>query len=181
MSRIGQQPIEIPGGVQVEVKGQHVKVKGPKGELERDIPAPITPEVEGNQLVVKRPSDLPQHKALHGLSRSLLANMVEGVTKGFTKALELHGKEFRAEVKGKNLVLNLGFSHDVVIEPPEGISFEVQGQNPIIIRVRGIDKELVGQVTATIRDWKKPEPYKGKGLRYVGEQVRRKAGKAGVA
>ena len=173
-------PIEVPKAVKVDINGQHLKVKGPKGELELDIPAPIVPKLEGSTLTVERPDDTPKIKALHGLSRALLNNMVEGVTKGFRKTMELHGKEFRAEMRGKDLVLNLGFSHEVVVEPPEGISFEVQGQNPALLHVNGYDKEMVGRVAAIIRDYKKPEPYKGKGIRYVGEYVRRKAGKAGA-
>ncbi len=180
MSRIGQMPIEIPGGVQVTIEGQHIAVKGPKGQLERVVPEPIQVVQEGSVLTLVRPDDEQNSKALHGLSRTLVANLVAGVTTGFRKSLELHGKEFRAEVRGSSLVMDLGFSHEVVYEPASNCSFEVQGQNPILIHINGIDREVVGQTAATIRARKKPEPYKGKGLRYQGEVVRRKAGKAGA-
>ena len=177
MSRIGNKPIEIPSGVEVQINGQSVTVKGPKGSLSMDIAAPITAKVEGNVLTCERPNDSKSVKALHGLSRSLVANMVEGVSKGFEKNLELQGVGYRAQLQGQALGLSLGFSHPVTVEPPEGISFEVD-KKQTLITVRGIDKQVVGQVAANVRAWRPVEPYKGKGVRYQGERVIRKAGKS---
>ena len=178
MSRIGKSPIPVPSGVDVSIAGQHVTVRGPKGTLERDIPGVITVRQDGEDLVVERPDDERRNRAMHGLVRSLVNNMVQGVTQGFTKELEIVGVGYRATAKGPGGVeLALGFSHPVNVTAPDGITFEVPAPNRIV--VSGIDKEAVGQVAADIRAWRKPEPYKGKGVRYVGEHVRRKAGKAG--
>jgi len=177
MSRIGKAPIPIPSGVDVNVAGNEVTVKGPKGTLERRLPADITVRQDGAQLLVERPDDEREHRALHGLTRSLVNNMVVGVTDGFSKDLEIVGVGYRATAQGPNrLELALGFSHPVTINAPEGVTFEVP--QPTRITVRGIDKEIVGQVAANIRKVRKPEPYKGKGVRYAGEVVQRKAGKA---
>ena len=177
MSRIGRQPIALPKNVEITLgDGNHVSVKGPKGQLERDFPRTITLTREDEQIVVTRPNDEGKQRALHGLSRSLLNNMVVGVTDGFTRTLEVQGVGYRAQLQGTSLQLALGFSHPVMVAPPEGITFTVEG--PRII-VSGIDKEQVGQVAANIRKLRPPEPYKGKGIRYQGERVRRKAGKAG--
>jgi large subunit ribosomal protein L6 len=170
-------PITIPAGVEVTVDGQHVLVKGPLGTLERDVHPEMTLVQEDGVLRVERPSDAPRHRALHGLTRSLVANMVTGVTSGFTKVLEISGVGYRAQLQGETLVLALGFSHPVEVAPPPGISFAVE--TPTRLTVSGPDRELVGQVAAAIRARRKPEPYKGKGIRYAGEQIRRKAGKAG--
>ena len=177
MSRIGKQPITIPSGVEVTIDGSHVTVKGPKGTLEHELPADITIAREGDDLVVTRPDDERAHRALHGLSRSLVANMVTGVSEGFTRELDIVGVGYRATPKGSSLELALGFSPPVKVDAPDGISFECPTPTQII--VSGIDKELVGQVAANIRKIRKPEPYKGKGVRYAGENVRRKAGKSG--
>jgi large subunit ribosomal protein L6 len=178
MSRIGKAPITVPAGVEVSVRGRIISVKGPKGALERQIPGDITVDADGDTLTVDRPNDENKTKAMHGLTRSLVNNMVIGVTDGFKKELEIHGVGYRAETKGPNaLRLNLGFSHPVDVAAPEGITFDVPQQTQII--VNGIDKEIVGQVAANIRSIRKPEPYKGKGVRYAGERVLRKAGKAG--
>ncbi len=179
MSRIGKLPVPIAKNVQVDIDGSTVKVKGPKGELVREFPSGIAFAREGEMIVVSRPDDEKQSKALHGLSRSLLANMVAGVADGFTRTLELQGVGYRATQAGANVTLAVGFSHPVEITPPAGIQLEVEGTTKL--HVRGIDKELVGQVAANIRKVRKPEPYKGKGIRYLGERVRRKAGKAGKA
>ncbi len=177
MSRIGRAPIPVPSGVTVAVDGDAVTVTGPQGTLARRVPAAITVAQEGDQLVVTRPDDERQHRALHGLTRSLVANMVTGVTQGFHKDLEIVGVGYRATAQGPQaLELALGFSHPVRVQAPEGVSFEVPAPNRIT--VRGIDKEVVGQVAADIRKIRKPEPYKGKGVRYAGERVLRKAGKA---
>ena len=177
MSRIGNAPIEIPSGVEVSVAGQDVTVKGSKGELSMTLPGDITAELDDNKLQVNRPGDDGDHKAMHGLARSLVQNMVIGVSEGFSKKLEIVGVGYRAQAKGSNaLELQLGFSHPVNIQAPEGIEFEVPQQTEII--VKGIDKQLVGQVAADIRKWRKPEPYKGKGIKYEGERIIRKAGKA---
>jgi len=177
MSRIGKSPIPVPSGVEVTLAGQHVTVKGPQGTLERDIPGEITVRQEDSTLLVERPDDERHNRALHGLVRSLVNNMVVGVTAGFTKELEIVGVGYRATAQGPNKIeLALGFSHPVVVDAPAGISFEVS--QPTRISVKGIDKELVGQVAADIRKIRKPEPYKGKGVRYAGEYVQRKAGKA---
>jgi large subunit ribosomal protein L6 len=177
MSRIGRSPIPIPSGVDVSVADRHVTVSGPRGSLERDLPGQITARQEDATLLVERPDDERANRALHGLTRSLLNNMVLGVTNGFTKDLEIVGVGYRAIAKGPGqLELALGFSHPVVVDAPAGITFEVPA--PTRISVKGIDKELVGQVAANIRKIRKPEPYKGKGVRYAGERVLRKAGKA---
>ena len=178
MSRVGRAPITIPGGVQVDVDGPQVVVKGPKGELKRSIRPEMRLVKEGTTLRVERPSDEPHVRALHGLTRALLNNMVLGVSQGFERTLQVEGVGYRAELSGKDLVLNVGYSHPVKIPPPEGISFQVE-ERTRLIRVLGADKEQVGQVAADIRKVRPPEPYKGKGIRYSGEYVRRKAGKAG--
>jgi large subunit ribosomal protein L6 len=178
MSRIGRKPIPIPAGVEVSFNGTHVTVKGPKGTLERDLVPDITITREGDELLVTRPTDQREHRALHGLTRSLVSNMVVGVSEGFAKDLEIVGVGYRATAQGPNkLELSLGFSHPVHVDAPEGITFEVPA--PTRITVRGSNKELVGQVAANIRKIRKPEPYKGKGVRYAGERILRKAGKAG--
>ena len=178
MSRIGRLPISVPNGVALTIDGQTVTVKGPKGTLSRELPGAITVRREDSQLLVERPNDERQSRSLHGLSRALVSNMVVGVTQGFAKELEIVGVGYRAELKGPSaLRLNLGFSHPVDVAAPEGVTFEVPVQTRVIIK--GIDKELVGQVAANIRSIRKPEPYKGKGVRYLGERVQRKAGKAG--
>ena len=177
MSRIGKAPITIPSGVEVSIAGRTVSVKGPKGQLSREIPGEIIVRKEENTILVERPNDERQNRSLHGLSRTLVNNMVVGVTDGFAKELEIVGVGYRAEAQGQNLRLALGFSHPVIVPAPEGISFEVPAQTRVI--VKGIDKELVGQVAADIRSIRKPEPYKGKGVRYLGEKILRKAGKTG--
>ena len=178
MSRIGKQPITVPSGVDVTIADRHVVVKGPKGTLEHDVPETITIAREGDDLVVTRPDDERANRSLHGLTRSLVANMVTGVSQGFTRDLEIVGVGYRATPQGDRLIeLALGFSHPVKVEAPDGITFEVPVPTRVI--VRGIDKEKVGQVAADIRAIRKPEPYKGKGVRYAGERVQRKAGKAG--
>ncbi len=178
MSRIGKAPISVPSGVDVTISGSSIAVKGPKGELTRELPEQVTVRQDGDELLVERIDDERESRALHGLMRSLVANMVTGVTDGFRKELDIVGVGYRAATKGSNgIELALGFSHPVVVEAPEGISFVVPA--PTRIEVHGIDKQLVGQVAADIRAWRKPEPYKGKGVRYVDEHVRRKAGKAG--
>ena len=179
MSRIGKQPVEVPSGVDVTIGEQHVRVKGPRGELERSIPEGITLSQEDGAIQVVRASEQREVRALHGLVRSLLANMVQGVTQGYEKALEIQGVGYRAAKKGNGLELTVGFSHPVSKDAPAGIEYEVP--TPTRIVVRGIDKELVGQTAAEIRSIRKPEPYKGKGIRYAGEQIRRKAGKAAKA
>jgi len=177
MSRIGKQPIAIPSGVAVTLDGSHVTVKGPRGTLEHDAPADITIAREGDEIVVTRPDDEREHRSLHGLTRSLVVNMVVGVSEGFTKELEIVGVGYRAAAAGpRRIDLQLGFSHPVAVDAPEGVEFEVP--TPTRITVRGFDKQLVGQVAADIRKIRKPEPYKGKGIRYAGERVIRKAGKA---
>lgn len=176
MSRIGKQPIEIPSGVDVEVDGSRVTVKGPRGSLEQTFHPEIRIVKDDGLVRVERPSDEGMHRALHGLTRTLIANMVEGVTKGFEKRLEIVGVGYRAVLKGEDLELAVGFSHPVTVRRPEGIEFEVPAANRIVIR--GNDKQAVGEVAANIRKIRKPEPYKGKGIRYEGEYVRKKAGKA---
>jgi large subunit ribosomal protein L6 len=179
MSRIGRMPIPLPEGVKVDVQGSQVTVKGPKGTLSRSLHPDMEVAVEDNQVRVRRPTDQRHHRALHGLTRALLNNMVVGVTEGFHKQLEVQGVGYRVDLQGdQSLLLQLGFSHNVRIAPPEGITFDVDSRTKVIT-VRGADKELVGQVAAEIRAWRPPEPYKGKGIRYVGEYVRHKAGKAG--
>lgn len=177
MSRIGKRPIDVPNKVSVAIDGQDVVVKGPKGELSRTIPAEIAIEQEGTQIVVQRRNESRPARQRHGLSRTLVANMVEGVSQGFQRKLEIIGVGYRAQVQGKNLVLAVGYSHPVEIEPPTGIQFVVE--NNTNVTVSGIDKEIVGNTAAKIRAVRPPEPYKGKGIRYAGEVVRRKAGKAG--
>jgi large subunit ribosomal protein L6 len=178
MSRIGKTPIPVPSGVDVTISGVSVSVKGPKGQLSRDVPGGITVRQDGDVLVVERPDDERESRALHGLVRSLVNNMVVGVTEGFRKELDIVGVGYRAAANGKDkLDMSLGFSHPVVVQAPEGVEFVVP--QPTRIEVHGIDKQLVGQVAADIRALRKPEPYKGKGVRYVDERVRRKAGKAG--
>jgi len=178
MSRIGKKNIPVPGGVEVTLSGSNVAVKGPKGQLSRNIGDVITIVREGDELVVSRPNDERMSKALHGLTRTLVANMIVGVTDGYVKELEIVGTGYRAQAKGADKIeLALGFSHSVNVAAPAGVTFEVP--IPTKVTVKGIDKELVGQVAADIRKLRKPEPYKGKGVRYVGEHVRRKAGKAG--
>jgi large subunit ribosomal protein L6 len=166
--------------VQVKIEGQTVKVKGPKGELARSFPPTIGLEMAGNEVLVSRPNDAPAVRALHGTTRALIQNMITGVSDGFSKQLVVEGVGYRAEMKGPQLVMALGFSHPVPIDPPPGISFAVDERTKTIT-ISGIDKELVGQVASDVRGWRPPEPYKGKGLRYVGERIRRKAGKAGKA
>jgi len=178
VSRIGRMPIPIPQGVQVDIKGSHVTVKGPKGELSRSFNPDMTIALQDGQIVVTRPTDNRQHRALHGLTRALLANMVTGVTEGYRKDMEINGVGYRAEMQGDNLVLYVGFSHPVEIVPPSGITLGIENRGKTIV-VEGIDKELVGEMAARLRRVRPPEPYKGKGIRYVGEYVRQKAGKAG--
>ena len=177
MSRIGKMPVEIPSGVEVKVEGQTVTVRGPKGTLTQEFHPDMVIALEGNTVTVQRPSDDKKHRALHGLTRSLIANMIEGVTKGYQKNLEISGVGYRAALQGTKLVLSMGFSHPVEFEPAPGIEFEVPA--PTRITVRGIDKQLVGETAAQIRAVRPPEPYLGKGIRYAGEHIRRKAGKAG--
>ncbi len=177
MSRIGKLPIPVPGAVKVEVTGNHVTVEGPKGRLERAVPQQVSVKVEDGTVVCERPTDSREHRSLHGLTRTLVANMVTGVSDGFTKHLELVGVGYRAQKQGEDLVLNLGFSHPVRYPAPQGISFEVA--DPTHFSVSGISKEAVGQVAAELRKIRPPEPYKGKGVMYRGERIRRKAGKAG--
>ena len=184
MSRIGRSPISVPPKVQVNwTEGNFVTVKGPKGELSQQVDPDLTLKLEDGTLTVARPSDSKEHKAKHGLYRTLVNNMVVGVTNGFTKQLEIHGVGYRAAKVGNNLVIQVGYSHPVEVQPPAGISLNVDGVDAATkatrVSVSGIDKQLVGQVAATIRNVRKPEPYKGKGIRYTGEAIRRKAGKAG--
>jgi len=177
MSRVGNAPITVPSGVDVSIDGSSITVKGSKGELSRELPGGVTASIEDGTLSVIRPDDSKESRAFHGLSRSLIQNMIVGVSEGFTKELQIQGVGYRATAKGSNaLELALGFSHPVSIQAPDGIEFEVPAQTQIL--VKGIDKQLVGQVAADIRKWRKPEPYKGKGIRYAGERVIRKAGKA---
>ena len=177
MSRIGKNPIAIPAGVDVAIDGQNVTVKGPKGTLSHVVAEPITAKIEDGQVVVERPNDERTSRSLHGLSRTLIANMIVGVTEGYSKRLEIVGTGYRAVQKGTGVELSVGFSHTVTVEPPEGIDLKVEGNLKII--VSGISKEQVGEVAANIRKIRPPEPYKGKGVRYAGENVRRKVGKAG--
>ena len=177
MSRIGKRPIAIPAGVEVTLDGNDVRVKGPRGELSRRLHRDVNVRREDGEIVVERPSDQPEHRSLHGLSRTLVANMVEGVTTGFTKILEIVGVGYRAETKPFGLTLALGYSHPIDYKAPEGIT--LRAVNPTTVEVSGTDKEVVGQVAAEIRSLRPPEPYKGKGVKYQGEVIRRKAGKAG--
>jgi large subunit ribosomal protein L6 len=178
MSRIGRKPVSVPDRVEVSIDGRHVRVKGPKGQVSARIPARIEASVEDGQVVVTRATDQARDKALHGLARTLVANMVEGVTEGFSRRLEIIGVGYRAEGSGRKLKLSLGFSQPIEYEAPEGI--DITTPQPTLIEVRGADKQVVGQVAAEIRAYRTAEPYKGKGIRYQGEQVRRKAGKTGV-
>jgi large subunit ribosomal protein L6 len=177
MSRIGRLPVTVPSGVDVTINGQTVTVKGPKGELSHTVAEPITIEQADGTLEVKRPDDERASRSLHGLTRSLINNMVLGVTDGYEKKLEIHGTGYRVLAKGSNLEFALGYSHSITVEPPSGITFAVENQTRF--SVQGIDKQLVGEVAANIRKLRKPDPYKGKGVRYAGEQIRRKVGKAG--
>ena len=180
MSRVGRMPVVIPAGVQVDISGANVDVKGPKGEMKRTFSPLIGIAMENGQIVITRKSDQPAERALHGTTRAVLANMILGVSAGFERVLEIEGVGYRAEMNGKNLVLHMGYSHPVEMEPPAGISFDVD-QKTRHVFVRGFDKELVGQVAANVRNVRPPEPYHGKGLHYLGEKIRRKAGKAGKA
>ena len=179
MSRIGKQPIEVPQGADVTLKGQAVRVKGPKGELAFDAHPDMTVAMDDRVITVTRPSDQPQHRALHGLTRMLVANMIEGVMNGFTKTLEIQGVGYRALKKGSGIELHLGFSHTIEYPAPDGVSLDLPDQTTIV--VTGVDKQKVGQAAAEIRAFRPPEPYKGKGIRYRGEHVRRKAGKTASA
>ena len=178
MSRVGRMPVEIPGGVQVDIKGSNVHVKGPKGEMKRTFSPLIGLKMDANQITVERKSDAPAERALHGTTRAILANMVYGVSTGFEVVLEVEGVGYRAELNGKNLVLHVGYSHPVEMVPPDGVSFDADAKTRQI-KVLGYDKEQVGQIAANIREVRPPEPYHGKGIRYAGERIRRKAGKAG--
>jgi len=177
MSRIGKKPIDIPSGVEVKIDGNVITVKGPKGSLTKEIHPEMIVKIENNQILVQRPSDERHHKALHGLTRTLIANMVEGVTKGYEKVLEIVGIGYRAQKQGKKLILNVGYSHPVEIEEPAGITIEVPDQNRIV--VKGIDKQQVGDFAANIRKVREPDPYLGKGIKYADEVLRLKEGKAG--
>ena len=177
MSRIGNKPITVPEGVEVKIDGKHITVKGPKGTLEKDLHKNMTVTVEGNTITVTRPNDEAENRSLHGLTRTLINNMVEGVVHEFKRNLEINGVGYRAQLKGKTLVLTLGYSHPVEMEAPEGITFDVPNPNQII--VRGIDKELVGQTAAVVRTKRPPEVYRGKGIKYADEVIRRKEGKTG--
>ncbi len=177
MSRIGRLPIQIPSGVDIAIDGRRITVKGPKGTLTRELHPDMTVRQDDGSIIVERPTEQKVHKQLHGLTRTLVANMVEGVSNGYRKGLEITGVGYRAALVGSKLQLNLGYSHPIEIDPPAGISFEVE--NPTRLAVVGIDKELVGEIAAKVRSTRKPEPYKGKGVRYAGERIRRKAGKAG--
>jgi large subunit ribosomal protein L6 len=179
MSRIGKKPVPLPKGVTAQVEGQRVSVKGPKGEIGRTVHPELAVALEDNAIVVRRPSDESRHRALHGLTRTLIANMVDGVTKGFSKQLEIQGVGYKAEAKPFGVQLVVGFSHPVPYHAPQGIKITVD--NNVLVKIEGVDKELVGQVAAELRAVRPPEPYKGKGIRYVGEQVRRKAGKTAQA
>jgi large subunit ribosomal protein L6 len=181
MSRIGKKPVAIPAKVEIKIEGQEVTVKGPKGELSHSVHPDITVEIADGQLNVVRPSDERRHRALHGLTRALVANMVTGVSDGFRRTLEIEGVGYQADLRGQDLVLKLGFSHEVVVNPPdENTKFDVPKESRgRTIHIDGIDKQVVGQIAANIRGWRPPEPYKGKGVRYSDEVVRRKAGKAG--
>ena len=177
MSRIGRMPITIPAGVTIKLDGNVVTVKGPKGELTREVAKALTIKIEENTLTVERPSDVKEHRSLHGLTRTLINNMVVGVTEGFTKTLEINGVGYRAAKSGNKVTLSLGYSHPVEVEPPQGLALDVPAPNRIV--VSGINKEAVGAMAAKIRGYREPEPYKGKGIKYEGEVVRRKVGKAG--
>jgi large subunit ribosomal protein L6 len=177
MSRIGRQPIPVPSGVDVNIDGRKITVKGPKGELSHTVPEPIEIGLDDGELTVTRPNDQNTVRALHGLTRALLNNMIVGVTEGYRKTLEIVGVGYRVQAKGGNLEFSLGYSHPILVEAPDGITFNVE--RPTVFSVEGIDKQKVGEVAANIRKLRKPDPYKGKGVRYQGEQIRRKVGKAG--
>lgn len=177
MSRVGNAPIAIPNNVEVKIDGQHVEVKGPKGTMDLDMPEPISASVEDNQIVVARPNDHRNNRALHGLTRSLINNLIVGVTEGYKINMEIFGVGYRVQQKGKDLEFSLGYSHPILIEAPEGVTFSVDGNTKLAIE--GTDKQQVGQIAANIRRLRKDDPYKGKGIRYAGEQVRRKVGKTG--
>ena len=177
MSRIGNKPITVPAGVEVKLDGNHITVKGPKGTLEKDLHKNISVSIDGDVITVKRPDDEAFNRSLHGLTRTLINNMIEGVLNQYTRTLEVNGVGYRAQLKGKKLVMNLGYSHPVEMDAPEGITFEVPNPNQII--VKGIDKEVVGQTAAVIRTKRPPEVYRGKGIKYAEEHIRRKEGKAG--
>jgi large subunit ribosomal protein L6 len=177
MSRIGRLPIDVPAGVDITIDGSAVTVKGPKGQLQLNVASPIEVKIEDGQLLVSRPDDERASRSLHGLTRTLLANQITGVTEGYSKGLEIVGTGYRVQAKGESLEFALGFSHSITVDPPAGISFAVEGNTKLT--VHGIDKQAVGEVAANIRKLRKPEPYKGKGVRYAGEVVRRKAGKSG--
>ena len=178
MTRVGKSPIPIPDGVEIDVGTARIKVKDPKGSLHEDYDPALTVAIEENEVRVSRPNDKPEMRAKHGLTRALINNMVQGVTQGYEKTLEIQGVGWRATMEGKSLTLALGYSHPVKIEPPDGIEFSVDGNTTI--KVSGISKQQVGQIAANVRAWRKPEPYKGKGIRYQGEYVRRQVGKAGT-
>lgn len=178
MSRIGRLPVEVPQGVEVNIKGSHVRVKGPKGQMEHTFPAAMKISMKDRMVIVERPSDEREHRALHGMTRAVINNMVTGVSTGFEKVLEVNGVGYRAELSGKKLVVNVGYSHPVEVVPPDGITFDVDTRARLI-KVQGYDKAKVGQVAADIRKIRPPEPYKGKGIKYIDERIRRKAGKAG--
>ena len=180
MSRIGRLPVTVPSNVKVDIQGSNVHVQGPQGEMNRAFSPDMEISLENDQILVKRPSDASQHRALHGTTRALISNMVTGVSTGFDLVLEIEGVGYRAEMDGDKLVLHLGYSHPVVVEPPTGISFEVEAKTRQV-KIHGKDKEQVGQIAAIIRKHRPPEPYHGKGIRYAGEKIRRKAGKSGKA
>jgi large subunit ribosomal protein L6 len=180
MSRIGKKPVPVPDKVEISIQGQDIKIKGPKGELQHSIHPDISIKQEDGTLYVERPSDERQHRALHGLTRALLANMVTGVSDGFRKTLKIEGVGYTSELRGQDLVMKLGYSHEIVINPPDNINFVVEDRG-VTIHIDGIDKQVVGQVAANIRELRPPEPYLGKGVRYIDERIRRKAGKAGKA
>ncbi len=178
MSRVGRLPVTVPSGVQIDIQGLNVRIKGPKGMMERTFAPGVTFQVEDGNVLVARESDAPTHRALHGTARALINNMITGVSTGFTKVLEIDGVGYRAEMNGKNLMLFVGYSHPVEVPPPDGITFDVDAKTRQI-KVSGFDKEQVGQISANIRSIRPPEPYHGKGIRYAGEKIRRKAGKSG--
>jgi large subunit ribosomal protein L6 len=180
MSRVGRLPVEIPSGVEVKIQGTHVHVKGPKGELEHTFPPVVGISFDNNRISVQRKAEDKFHRSMHGTARAVINNMVVGVSQGFEKELQIEGVGYRAEMSGDNLILYVGYSHEVPIEPPEGISFEVENRGRDV-KVKGIDKQAVGQIAAVIRKIRPPEPYKGKGIRYKNERIQRKAGKAGKA
>lgn len=180
MSRIGKKPVPVPNKVEISINGQDVKVKGPKGELAYTVHPDITVKQEDGTLYIERPSDNREHRALHGLTRALIANMVTGVSDGFRKTLKIEGVGYTSELRGQDLVMKLGYSHEIVVNPPANVNFVVEDRG-VTIHVNGIDKQVVGQVAANIRELRPPEPYLGKGVRYIDERIRRKAGKAGKA